>query len=70
MLALLVAAGNVVSPPGRGLMEGRIALATAVASSEERCGFALDCANAALRCAWHARVSAQAGPACGAGNAR
>jgi predicted ATP-grasp superfamily ATP-dependent carboligase len=63
VLAPLAAAGDVVSPPGRGLMEGRIALATAVASSAERRDHALDRADAALRCTWHVRAAAQAGQA-------
>jgi hypothetical protein len=68
LLAPLVAPGEVVSPPGRGLMEGRIALATAVASSAQDRDTALDRAGAALRCAWHAAApvpawSAQTGPA-------
>jgi biotin carboxylase len=52
LLVPLVAAGAVVSPPGRGLMEGRIALATAVTATERECQSALDSAQAALRCTW------------------
>lgn len=45
----LVGQGDVVSPPRKGLIDGRIALATAVASTEEGLRAALDHAQAALR---------------------
>jgi predicted ATP-grasp superfamily ATP-dependent carboligase len=45
----LVAPGDVVSPPRQGLIDGRVALATAVAPSAEACRAALDRAQAALR---------------------
>jgi len=46
---VLVAPGDVVSPPPQGLRHGRIAYATAVAASAEACEAALDSAGAALR---------------------
>ncbi|MFJ9771510.1 acetyl-CoA carboxylase biotin carboxylase subunit family protein [Kitasatospora sp. NPDC101157] len=46
---VLAAPGDVVSPPPRGLLSGRIALATAVAPTAEECETALDAAAAALR---------------------
>lgn len=45
----LVASGSIVSPPPRGLLTGRIALATAVAGSVDQCRTALDQAGKALR---------------------
>ncbi|WP_255950825.1 ATP-grasp domain-containing protein [Streptomyces odontomachi] len=45
----LVAPGDVVSPPRQGLIDGRVALATAVAPSVDTCRTALDRAQAALR---------------------
>ena len=41
--------GDVVSPPPRGTVWGRIAFATAVAGTEQECRQALDAAQAALR---------------------
>lgn len=52
VMVALVAAGDVVSPPGKGNMEGRVALATAVAGSVEDCTAALDRGVAAWRCRW------------------
>ncbi|MGW7612376.1 ATP-grasp domain-containing protein [Streptomyces sp. NPDC054766] len=45
----LVGRGEVVSPPRKGLIDGRIALATAVAPTAEACEAALDRAQNALR---------------------
>ncbi|MER6333634.1 ATP-grasp domain-containing protein [Streptomyces sp. NPDC014983] len=49
LLEPLVGPGDVVSPPRKGLIDGRIALATAVADTAEECGAALDHAERALR---------------------
>ncbi|HEV2377234.1 MAG TPA: ATP-grasp domain-containing protein [Streptosporangiaceae bacterium] len=56
LLAPLVDAGATVSQPGRGLMDGRIALATSVAPTEQECRSALDHAQAALSCTWSPAV--------------
>jgi len=50
-LVTLAAPGAVVSPPPKGATFGRVALATAVAASTERCLAALDAAGKALRIA-------------------
>lgn len=55
LLLPLVAPGEVISPPGKGLMDGRVALATAVGGSAASCLAALDHAAAALRCSWASR---------------
>lgn len=47
-LALLPAPGAVKSPPPEGTVDGRIAFATAVASTPDECRAALDAAEAAL----------------------
>jgi biotin carboxylase len=49
LLEPLVGRGDVVSPPRKGLIDGRIALATAVAPTEAACLSALDHAQRALR---------------------
>jgi biotin carboxylase len=49
LLVPLVGKGDVVSPPRKGLIDGRIALATAVTTSAQRCRSALEQAEAALR---------------------
>jgi len=49
LLVPLAERGAVVSPPRKGLIDGRIALATAVAPSPRSCRAALDHAEAALR---------------------
>lgn len=51
----LVEGGDVISPPGKGLMDGRIALATAVAGTAAACTAALDRAEATLDCHWAPR---------------
>jgi len=48
-LAVLPEIGAVVSPPPKGTVNGRIAFATAVATTAEECKDALDAAEAALR---------------------
>jgi hypothetical protein len=45
----LVAPGDVVSPPPKGLVSGRIAFATVLAGTVEECRSALDQTKAALR---------------------
>ncbi|MEV5886563.1 ATP-grasp domain-containing protein [Streptomyces sp. NPDC052020] len=49
LLQPLAGPGDIVSPPRKGLIDGRIALATAVARNEQLCRAALDHAQAALR---------------------
>lgn len=49
LLVPLVGHGAVVSPPPKGIVEGRMAFATVVAASPETCTAALDAAQAALR---------------------
>ncbi|MFD6422863.1 ATP-grasp domain-containing protein [Streptomyces sp. NPDC060198] len=49
LLEPLVGPGDVVSPPRKGLIDGRIALASAVADTAEECAAALDRAERALR---------------------
>jgi biotin carboxylase len=49
LLLPLVEPGAVVSPPRKGMIDSRVALATAVAGSAQACRSALDCAEAALR---------------------
>lgn len=49
LAAPLVAPGDVVSPPRKGLIDGRVAFATAVAPTPEACRSALDQAQEALR---------------------
>ncbi|MCK7624991.1 ATP-grasp domain-containing protein [Streptomyces sp. RS10V-4] len=49
LLVPLVAPGDVVSPPRKGLIDGRVALATAVAGTPQDLRAALDRAQAALR---------------------
>jgi biotin carboxylase len=58
----LAAPGRVVSPPPRGTTFGRIALATALAETEQECREALDAAQAALRVGV---VPADSGPTAG-----
>jgi len=48
-LVALAKPGAVVSPPPKGATFGRVAVATAVASTRDRCEAALDAAGAALR---------------------
>jgi hypothetical protein len=48
-LALLAEMGSVVSPPPKGIVNGRIAFATAVGQSADECRLALDAAEKALR---------------------
>jgi hypothetical protein len=48
-IIVLVQPGEVVSPPPKGTLFGRIASATAVAGSVEECRDALDAAEAAIR---------------------
>ncbi|WP_333737387.1 ATP-grasp domain-containing protein [Streptomyces sp. IBSBF 2806] len=49
LLVPLVEPGDVVSPPRQGLIDGRVALATAVAGGRQECADALDAAERALR---------------------
>ncbi|MGZ2361031.1 ATP-grasp domain-containing protein [Streptomyces sp. 372A] len=49
LLEPLVGPGDVVSPPRKGLIDGRIALATAVADTAAECAAAIDHAARALR---------------------
>ena len=49
MLALLAAPGTIKSPPPAGIVNGRIAFATAVAETAEECQAALAAAESALR---------------------
>ncbi|WP_116210647.1 ATP-grasp domain-containing protein [Streptomyces olivoreticuli] len=49
LLVTLVEPGDVVSPPRQGLIDGRVALATAVAATARECADALDQAQRALR---------------------
>lgn len=49
LLVPLVGPGDVVSPPRKGLIDGRVALATAVAAGPAECRAALDAAEGALR---------------------
>lgn len=49
MLALLAQPGTIKSPPPTGIINGRIAFATAVAETADECKAALDTAEAALR---------------------
>jgi biotin carboxylase len=49
LLVPLVSRGDVVSPPRKGFIDSRIALATAVAPATQACRSALDHAGAALR---------------------
>jgi biotin carboxylase len=49
MLVPLVGPGDVISPPRKGLIDGRVALATAVAGTVPQARRALDAAEAALR---------------------
>ncbi|MCX4721150.1 ATP-grasp domain-containing protein [Streptomyces virginiae] len=46
---VLAAPGDIVSPPPRGLLSGRVAFVTAIAAKVEECEAALDAAAAALR---------------------
>jgi predicted ATP-grasp superfamily ATP-dependent carboligase len=56
---VLAAPGDIVSPPPRGLLTGRIAFATAVGAKAEDCEAALDGAAAALRVVERDRTGAR-----------